>query len=99
MANEKEQKPKTKKPESRKPAEKKPKDQSPKEPPPKQDEKGVLQTAAEAIGSTLGTIAVKTGIVHPEGGAKSQKIGKLPKKNKARLPRKLKKQALKKKLK
>ncbi len=92
MANEKEQKPKTKKP-----AEQKPKAQAPKQPPPeKKQEKGVLQTTAEAIGSTIGTLAVKTGIVHPP---KAQKPGKLPKKNKARLPRKLKKQALKKKLK
>src|ERR1700687_443253 len=94
MANEKEQKPKTKKP-----AEKKPKEQAAKEPPPKKDDKGILQATAEAIGSTVGTIAVATGIVHPGGGAKTQKPGKLPKKNKARLPRKLKKQALKQALK
>lgn len=53
----------------------------------------ILQTAAKAIGSALGTLAAKTGMAHPE--KKSKKIGKLPKKNKKRLPRKVKKEAKK----
>jgi hypothetical protein len=88
MPNEKEQKPKDQKPKEPK----KPKEQKPKEP--KIEEKGLLETAAETIGSTLGTIAVKTGLAHPEGRV-SQKIGKLVKKNKSRMPRKLKKRARK----
>ena len=51
-----------------------------------------LQKAAKAIGSALGTMAVKTGIATPP----KKKIGKLVKKNKARLPRKEKKAAKKK---
>ncbi len=51
-----------------------------------------LQKAAKAIGSALGTMAVKTGIVTPP----KKKIGKLVKKAKQRLPRKEKKQAKKK---
>ena len=100
MANEKEQKPKDQKPKDQKPKEQKPKEQKPKEhkpkePAPKKEEKGLLEAAAEAIGSTLGTIAVKTGIAHPEGRTKQKKIEKLPKKNKHKLPRKLKKRARK----
>ena len=53
----------------------------------------ILQKAAKAIGSALGTMAVKTGIAHP---AAPKKKGKLVKKAKARLPRKEKKQAKKK---
>jgi hypothetical protein len=53
-----------------------------------------LQKAAKAIGSALGTIAVKTGIAHAEPQP-SKKIPKLVKKNKQRLPRKAKKQAKK----
>ena len=52
-----------------------------------------LQKAAKAIGSALGTMAVKTGIAHTPP---KKKIGKLAKKNKTRLPRKEKKQAKKK---
>lgn len=55
----------------------------------------ILQKAAKAIGSALGSMAVKTGIVHPATPPK-KKIGKLVKKNKARLPRKEKKKAKKK---
>ena len=104
MANGKEQKPKEQKakdqtPKGQKPVEvkakePKPKEQKPKEAAPKPEEKGLLETAAEAIGSTLGAIAVKTGLAHPEGRV-SQKIAKLPKKNKSRLPRKEKKRARK----
>ena len=54
-----------------------------------------LQKAAKAIGSALGSIAVKTGIAHADP-QKSKKIPKLAKKNKQRLPRKAKKQAKKK---
>jgi hypothetical protein len=54
----------------------------------------ILQKAAKAIGSTLGTIAVKTGIAHAATPPK-KKIGKLVKKAKQRLPRKAKKQAKK----
>jgi hypothetical protein len=96
MANEKESKPKDQKPkepkESKEP--KKTKEAKPKEAAPKSGEKGLLETAAEAIGSTLGTIAVKTGLAHPEPKV-SQKIPKLAKKNKSRLPRKEKKKARK----
>jgi hypothetical protein len=52
----------------------------------------MLQKAAKAIGSAIGTIAAKTGIATPP----KKKIGKLVKKNKARLPRKEKKLAKKK---
>ena len=56
------------------------------------DDKSVLKTAAEAIGSTLGTIAAKTGLAQTG----RVKIGKLAKKNKQRLPRKAKKRLKKK---
>ena len=56
----------------------------------------ILQKAAKAIGSALGTVAVKTGIAHPEPTPKKKKkIGKLVKKAKQRLPRKEKKEAKK----
>ena len=55
----------------------------------------MLQKAAKAIGSALGTAAVKTGIAHPATPPK-KKIAKLVKKTRARLPRKEKKQAKKK---
>jgi hypothetical protein len=55
----------------------------------------ILQKTAKAIGSALGTIAVKTGLAHPEP-TPSKKIPKLVKKEKKRLPRKEKKQAKKK---
>ncbi len=64
---------------------------------PKNKEKSALESAAEAIGSTLGTIAVSTGLASPSTPTKSSKVGKLQKKNKNRLPRKEKKRALKKK--
>jgi hypothetical protein len=54
------------------------------------EEKSVLETAAEAIGSTLGTIVKTTGLAQV-----SKKIGKLQKKNKQRVPRKAKKKAKK----
>jgi hypothetical protein len=54
-------------------------------------EPGVLETAAKTIGSTLGAVAVKTGIVHPKATPARVKIPKLAKKDKHRLPRKLKK--------
>ena len=54
-------------------------------------EAGVLETAAKAIGSTLGAVAVKTGIVSKATPARV-KIPKLVKKDKHRVPRKLKKQ-------
>jgi hypothetical protein len=54
----------------------------------------VLEKAAKAIGSALGTIAVKTGIAHAD--APPKKSGKLVKKDKKRLPRKEKKRAKKK---
>jgi len=69
---------------------KKPKEQKPKEDveKTKKEEKGVPETSAP--GATAGT----TGIVHPKAAGK-KKIGKLPKKNKKRMPRKQKKAALK----
>jgi hypothetical protein len=98
MPNGKEQKPKEPKPKEQKPKEPKEpkaaKEPKAKQPAPKTEDKGLLETAAEVIGSTLGTIAVKTGLAHPAGQA-SQKVGKLPKKNKSRLPRKEKKRARK----
>jgi hypothetical protein len=54
------------------------------------EEKSVLETAAEAIGSTLGTIVKTAGLAQV-----SKKIGKLQKKNKKRMPRKAKKKAAK----
>jgi hypothetical protein len=69
---------------------------TPEKEPEKQEEGGeLLQKAAKAIGSALGTVAVKTGIAHAATPPR-KKIGKLVKKNKARLPRKAKKQAKKK---
>ncbi|HTS47423.1 MAG TPA: hypothetical protein VMH05_05735 [Bryobacteraceae bacterium] len=62
----------------------------------KPKEKSALESAAEAIGSTLGSLAVSTGLVHPETSPKSAKPGKLQKSNKTKLPRKLKKAAAKK---
>ncbi len=53
----------------------------------------MLQKAAKAIGSAIGTVAVKTGLATPP---KKKKIGKLVKKTKSRLPRKEKKAAKKK---
>jgi hypothetical protein len=54
-------------------------------------ENETLQKTAKAIGSALGSIAVKTGLAHPP--APGGKVGKLPAKNKKRLPRKEKKMA------
>jgi hypothetical protein len=62
----------------------------------KPKEKSALESAAEAIGSTLGSIAVSTGLVHPAASPKSAKPGKLPKRGKTKLPRKQKKAASKK---
>ena len=57
------------------------------------DDSGVLKATAEAIGSALGTLAAKSGLL---SSAKSTaKPGKLVKKNKSRLPRKAKKQLAK----
>jgi hypothetical protein len=58
----------------------------------------VLKTAAEAIGSAVGTIAAKSGVVGPEQSRKPRPAkahGKLQKKNKQRLPRKEKKRRAK----
>jgi hypothetical protein len=76
------------------------KDEKPKEPK-KKKEKGVLESTAEAIGSTLGAIAVSTGLAGTSDAPKkvSTKVPKLQKKNKTRLPRKQKKAALKKRAK
>jgi hypothetical protein len=95
MPNE-EQKPKAQKPKESKPPKepKAAKEPKAKQPAAKTEEKGLLETAAEAIGSTLGTIAVKTGLANPQAQV-SKKVGKLPKKNKSRLPRKEKKRARK----
>ena len=57
---------------------------------------GVLEQAAKAIGSAVGTIAAKTGIAHANASPTQPKAGKLPKKNKSRLPRRQKKAAMKK---
>jgi hypothetical protein len=58
----------------------------------------ILQKAAKAIGSALGTAAVKTGLAHPATPPR-KKVPKLVKKTRGRLPRKEKKQAKKKLLK
>lgn len=77
------------------------KSESAKEPVQKKKDKGVLESTAEAIGSTLGAIAVSTGLAGASDGPKkvSQKVPKLQKKNKTKLPRKQKKAALKKRAK
>ena len=65
---------------------------------------GGLATAASAIGSVLGALAVKTGIeqlrpadlsVEPDANKPSTRKVKLVKKNKSKLPRKQKKAAKK----
>jgi hypothetical protein len=74
----------------------KPKEEKPaKEEKAPKEEKGALATAAEAIGSALGTIAKTTGIAYLGEKHVSQKIPKLQKKNKQRVPRKAKKKAKK----
>lgn len=58
------------------------------------DDSGLLKSTAEAIGSAIGTIAVKTGLSSEPASTPPQqatKPGKLQKKNKKRLPRKEKK--------
>ena len=67
----------------------------PKEEKASKEEKGVLTAAAEAIGSAIGTIAKTTGIAHLGEKQVSQKVPKLQKKNKQRVPRKAKKKAKK----
>jgi len=57
-------------------------------------EGSALEGAAKAIGSAIGTIAVKTGLAHGDK-TPSTKAGKLPKKDKKRRPRKEKKKAMK----
>lgn len=52
------------------------------------EQDGVLVKAATAIGKAVGKMAVLTGL---EKAPSRPKVGKLPKKNKARLPRKQKK--------
>ncbi len=59
-----------------------------------ENEAGVLVTAAKTIGKLAGKITAKTVGPHAEAGAEPQnrtRRGKLPPKNKARLPRKMKK--------
>jgi hypothetical protein len=97
-----EQKPEKQKPEKQKP-EKQPKKAAGADAPQKGDapqeadapQEDALQKAAKAIGSALGTMAVKTGIAHPSATPPKKKIGKLIKKTKSRLPRKEKKLAKK----
>jgi hypothetical protein len=64
-----------------------PKKPKPEEPPP--TEESVLVTAAKSIGATAGKIAHLAG-AKPDS-PKSAAKGKLPKKNKTRLPRRQKK--------
>jgi hypothetical protein len=90
MATKKNAEPSEQKPEKQKP-EKQPKKAASADAPQEAD---ALQKAAKAIGSALGTMAVKTGIAHPATPPK-KKIPKLVKKTKQRLPRKEKKQAKK----
>lgn len=53
--------------------------------------KDILATAARAIGSAVGAVAAAAG-VHPHtDSAAESKAGRLPKKNKSRLPRRMKK--------
>jgi hypothetical protein len=104
MATKKNAEPSEQKPEKQKP-EKQPKKAASAEAPQKgaapqgadaPHQEDVLQKAAKAIGSALGTMAVKTGIAHPAATPPKKKIGKLVKKTKSRLPRKEKKLAKKK---
>jgi hypothetical protein len=80
-------------PQEEKPA-KEPKAKAPKK---KEEAAGeeLLQKAAKAIGTAIGTVAVKTGIAHPAAPPR-KRIPKLAKKDKKRLPRKAKKLAKKK---
>lgn len=50
---------------------------------------GVLETVAKAIGTTIGEVAVKTGVVSQPPKTHRKKLAA---KSKSRLPRKLKKQ-------
>jgi hypothetical protein len=52
--------------------------------------KDVLIAAAKAIGTAAGTVASVAG-VHGETAAAARAPGRLPKKNKSRLPRRVKK--------
>ena len=62
-----------------------------KAPPEKGAEESIAVTAAKVIGTAAGKAAsLVTAAPENPQPAKSQKIGKLPKKNKARLPRRLK---------
>jgi len=92
MATRKNAEPSEQKPEKQKP-EKQPKKAASADAPQEED---ALQKAAKAIGSALGTMAVKTGLAHPATTPPKKKIPKLVKKTKQRLPRKEKKQAKKK---
>ena len=63
-----------------------------KAPPEKGTDESIVVTAAKAIGTVAGKAAsLITSVPENPQPAKSQKVGKLPKKNKARLPRRLKK--------
>ena len=95
MADPKELEPKEPKPKESKAKEAKPKEPKDQKPKAKKEEKGALEATAEAIGSTLGTIAAAVGVEHPEKKAASPKKRKLLKKNRQRMPRKLKKRLLK----
>ena len=73
---------------------KKPKDKeesSSKAPAEKGAEDSIVVTAAKAIGTAAGKVAALATTALENLPAKSQKIGKLPKKNKSRLPRRQKK--------
>jgi hypothetical protein len=63
----------------------------------KKQEDGILTETAKAIGRTAGKVAAMVGAGNPEGKLtpKTPRPGKLPKKNKHRLPRRQKKAQLK----
>lgn len=59
----------------------------------KKEKESVLETVAKTIGTVAGKAAVLAGVTPPT--AKKEKIPKLEKKNKSRLPRREKKEAQK----
>jgi hypothetical protein len=52
---------------------------------------GILKTAARAVGSAAGAVAAAAGIHGTSRAAGQTNNGRLPKKNKSRLPRRVKK--------
>jgi len=59
--------------------------------PKKTDESGLLVSTAKALGTAAGKIATMVGATPEETPPKKSATGRLPKKNKSRLPRRQKK--------